>query len=33
MRPAMELIAQVPPIEIEGRIAACDGGTLLRMVL
>jgi NADH dehydrogenase (ubiquinone) Fe-S protein 6 len=25
-RPAMELIAEVPPIEVEGRIAACDGG-------
>lgn len=23
---AMELIAEVPPIEVEGRVAACDGG-------
>eukprot|EP00850_Spirogloea_muscicola_P019926 SM000202S05897 [mRNA] locus=s202:169359:170148:- [translate_table: standard] len=22
----MELIAQVPPIEVEGRVATCDGG-------
>jgi hypothetical protein len=23
---AMELISEVPPIEVEGRVAACDGG-------
>ncbi len=22
----MELIAEVPPIEVDGRVAACDGG-------
>lgn len=25
-RSAMELIAAVPPIEVEGRVAVCDGG-------
>lgn len=29
MRPASKFIHEVPPVEVEGRIAVCDGGRLL----
>lgn len=33
MKSPMELINEVPPIKVEGRIVACEGGLFFRHLL